>query len=80
MMVVTFKAIGKLYLASWDCVVVCVCVIENIKDMVKSEFSDLSEEYSDMESFPDLVTELNNAIGNYSSSVRNIKAGMCLKL
>ena len=44
---------------------------------MKSEFSDLSVEYSDLKSFPDLITELNNAIGSYSSSVRNIKVGMC---
>ena len=42
---------------------------------MKGEFSKVANDFGDMESFSELVTELENAIGNYSSTVRNIKSG-----
>ena len=41
---------------------------------MKREFSKIANDFSDMESFSELVTELENAIGNYST-VRSIKSG-----
>jgi len=54
-----------------------MCDVDSINETLKSEFPSLVEEYSDLEPFPNLVAELEMAIGNYSSSVRNIKAGKC---
>ena len=54
-----------------------MCDVDSINETLKSEFPSLVEEYSDLEPFPKLVAELEMAIGNYSSSVRNIKAGKC---
>ena len=50
-------------------------LLDNIKTIIKSEFTRVADYFGDVESFSELVTELENAIGNYSSAVRNIKSG-----
>lgn len=42
---------------------------------MKREFLKVANDFGDMEPFSELVTELENAIGNYSSTVRSIKSG-----
>ena len=54
--------------------VICYSV-DSIKELLESKFSKVVDCFDGMESFPELVTELDNAIGSYSSTVRNIKSG-----
>ena len=49
--------------------------VDNIKTLLKDEFSNIVDHFDDMESFSELVAELENAIGSHSSTVRNIKSG-----
>ena len=56
-------------------VIVLTAIVDSIKGIMKGEFSKVANYFGDMESFSELVGELENAIGNYSSTVRNIKSG-----
>ena len=57
------------------CIYLLFIFLDSIKAIIKSKFSSVSSHFGDMESFSELVIELENAIGNYSSTVRNIKSG-----
>ena len=49
--------------------------IDSIKGLMEREFSNVVTYFGDMKSFSALVGELENAIGTYSSTARNIKSG-----